>query len=136
MKMNTDKDLEKLVEKVMQETSLENPSTGFTSKVMFEVLSAKMNDATVYKPLISKKSWFIILGIIIVLIVYTIISGNVQSVSWYQNLDFSIKANDILKNLPVIKFSVITFYAIALLPVMLFIQIKLLKNYFNKRIEA
>ena len=135
MKMDTDKNLEKFADKVMNETSLENPSPGFTSKVMTEILAAKLNNATVYKPLISKRGWFMILGSIIVLIIYVTMYGNVQQARWFQNPDFRVVSNDIFKNLSAIKFSSITIYTVVLLTVMLFVQFTILKNYFNKRIK-
>ena len=85
MKTNPDKELEKIVEKLMQETSLEKPSPDFTTKVMFQVYAANTGTTTLYKPLISKRAWLIIFGIIFFLLVFLISKGNTQSDVW---LDF------------------------------------------------
>ena len=70
MKSNEDNHLEKLVEHMMKESSLESPSPDFTQRVMAEILATEKSKALVYKPVISKKAWFIILGGILILGVY------------------------------------------------------------------
>ena len=70
MKANEDKHLDEFAGKLMNETSLERPSTEFTSKVMSGVLAAGRGKVTVYKPLISKPFWFIIFGAVIILLGY------------------------------------------------------------------
>jgi hypothetical protein len=135
MKANEDKHLEEFADKLMNETSLERPSTEFTSKVMSQVLAADKSTATLYKPLISKKVWFIIFAAIIALMGYLIINVDAQADSWLDQINFNEINNDIIKNYAGFKFSDITVYAVVLLTAMLFMQIIFLKSHFNKRVE-
>jgi hypothetical protein len=133
MKANEDKHLEKLAGKLMKETSLEKPSSEFTSKVMFGVLAADTRTATAYKPLISKPFWFIIFGTVAMLMVYLFINADTQAGGWFDSLGLSVIDNKILKGLSAFKFSEITLFSVALLIVMLFVQFAFLKKYFDKR---
>lgn len=136
MKTNRDKQLEEIVDKLMNETSLEKPSLDFTAKVMSQVYAADTSTATLYKPLISKRSWLIIFGIIILLLVYLVSNGNEQSDNWLKLANFSEINNSIIKSFTGFKFSAITIYAVVLSTIMLFIQITFLNHYFNKRFES
>jgi len=133
MKANNDKQLDKFVDKLMQENSPESPSPEFTAKLMLQVQATEMEKVAVYKPLISKRAWFIIFGVIIALTGYFIFNTDVQPVSWLESLDIVTVNDDIMKMLPAFKFSTITLYAVVLLPVMLFLQITMLKKYFNRQ---
>jgi len=136
MKANKDKQLEKMVDKLMKETSMEMPLPEFTSKLMMQVYATEMDKATVYKPLISKKAWFIIFGSIIVLTTYLFFNTGMQTGSWLANLDLTTVNNVLTENLAVFKLSEISLYAVVLLTVMLFVQITFIKRYFNKRFEV
>jgi len=136
MKENEDKHLEEFAGKLMNETSLERPSTEFTSKVMFGVLAAGKGSATVYKPLISKPFWFIIFGSVISLLGYLIINADPQAGGWFDSFDLTVINSKFLNRLSAFKFSEITLFTVALSTVMLFIQITFLKNYFNKRVKT
>lgn len=135
MKANEDKNLEKFTDKLMKETSLDSPSPDFTSMLMAQVKATEIERATVYKPLISKRTWFIILGAIIALAGYFIFNPGTQAAGWSPNLDLS-SVNEDLKNLSAFKFSTITMYSVLLLAVLLVVQITFLKNHFNKRFKV
>ena len=49
MEANENKELEKLVDKMMSDLTLESPSIDFTSKVMAQVVVTKTSDVTLYK---------------------------------------------------------------------------------------
>jgi hypothetical protein len=133
MKANNDKQLDKFIDKLMQETLPESPSPEFTSKLMLQVQATEMEKAAVYKPLISKRAWFIIFAVIIALTGYFIFNTDIRPGSWLASLDRINVNDDIMKMLPAFKFSTITLYAVVLLPVMLFVQITMLKKYFNRQ---
>lgn len=133
MKANKDKDLEKFVDKLMKQASLESPSPEFTTKLMSTVLSTEMDKATVYKPLISKSAWFIILGGFVALITSFLYSADSKADSFFQSTALVEKTDTLLKSLAVIKLSSVSLYAVVLLIVMLFIQIVFLKNYFSSK---
>ena len=133
MKANKDKDLEKFVDNLMKQASLESPSPEFTTKLMSTVLSSEMDKATVYKPLISKSAWFIILGGFVALITSFLYSADSKADSFFKSTALVEKTDILLKNLAVVKLSSISLYAVVLLIVMLFIQIVFLKNYFSSK---
>ncbi len=134
MKVNEDKNIEKLVAKMMNEIPLEKPSFDFTSKVMAQVLANKTNDITTYKPLISKPLLILIFGSFFILFGYCIINGNTESSNeWFDSINLSQYYNNRL--FLGLKFSKITAYAVLLSTLMLFLQIPLLKNHFDRQLE-
>ena len=52
--------LDKLAKKVVKYYKLESPSLDFTANVMQQVEASQISHITVYKPLISKRAWFVI----------------------------------------------------------------------------
>lgn len=133
MKANEDKNIEKLVDHIMKDAVLESPSFDFTSKIMSQVLATKTSDVTVYEPLISRTTFIAIFGCIIALFIYLFISGGQQTNGWFSHLDFTLLYNNKLASM--FKFSKITTYTVVLTTLMLFIQIPLLKNHFDKQLE-
>lgn len=132
MKNKEDKNFENLVEKMMQNSSLETPSFDFTSKVMSNVFSLEKKKSFSYQPVISKRGWLIIFAAIGALITWMIfnVSGNKAS----SNFDFSfINADKIFTMFSGFQFPAITTNIILLAMVMMFIQILFLKSYLNKR---
>jgi hypothetical protein len=137
MNHNTDKQIEKLVDKMLKETSLESPSFNFTNMVMAQVLVTETSQATVYKPLISKWIWYVVFTGIIGLTVYLIFNEPTTSNGLFEKLNFkrlpSFNFSNVISRF---QFSKTTVYACGLLTVMLFIQIPILKHYINKRLEV
>ncbi|RZJ50666.1 MAG: hypothetical protein EOO44_15915 [Flavobacterium sp.] len=126
----SDKNIENLIEKMMSEETLQSPSIDFTSKIMAQVSIIEEKKLKVYKPLISKQTWFIIIGLLIAFAIYAFASGN----------DYDLK----ISNLYINEYSNIfsgfhvseyTLYAILIIPVMMLIQIPLLKNYYDKKYQ-
>ncbi|MEO8533290.1 MAG: hypothetical protein ABI441_06050 [Flavobacterium sp.] len=126
----SDKNIENLIDKMMAESSLESPSIDFTSKIMVQVLAAEKSKIKSYKPLISKQVWIIITGALIALIVYVLMTGNNYELKISNT--YSAKISDLFSGLHVSK---ITLYTILIVPLMILIQIPLLKNYYNKRYQ-
>ena len=135
MKNNIDKHLEKLTNKIMEETSLESPSFDFTDNIMSQVQIIKTSDVTVYKPLISKSIWILIALGFITLIGYLIFGTTSQESEALFTINFDALFNNrFTETLSAMKFSDTLMYAIVSLGIMLFIQIPLLKNYFDNRL--
>lgn len=125
-----DKNIEKFIDKVMAETSLEAPSFDFTSKIMAQVSVAKQPKAIEYKPLISKPVWYSIFTILVAMIAYSFFSDSKES-------QFDIDFNTAISSLiPTVHFSDATTYSVLIVTLMVMIQIPLLKNYFDKRFEV
>lgn len=135
MKNKEDKNLEKLVENLMAETSLASPSIDFASKVMSGVMAVEKRKSFVYKPVISKWAWLIILGSIVCLFAF-IILDNPQSASTHGYFNFTVfNFEKMLKSFPMFQISSMTANVLLTATSMILIQIFFLKNYLNKRFE-
>ncbi|MEO8820979.1 MAG: hypothetical protein ABI267_11060 [Ginsengibacter sp.] len=135
MKNKEDKNLEKLVENLMAEATLASPSIDFTSNVMSGVKAVEKRKSFVYKPVISKWAWLIIMGSIVFLFAF-IIMDNPQSASakGYFNVTF-FNFEKMLKSFPEFQISTMTANVLLAATLMILIQIFFLKNYLNKRFE-
>jgi hypothetical protein len=132
MKENANKHIDQFVDKVMKTSKLETPSFNFTAKVMSQITETSRSTVTVYKPLISKTVWGILLVLGAVLVVFSIFSKDNTTLGWFDKLDIS-KVFNVFSG---IEISQTTMYSLLMFGVMLFIQIPILKHYFNKRFEA
>ena len=129
MKEN-DKDIERLIGKVMKEHVLQEPSFDFTSKVMARV--AVQTKAVRYQPLISRTGWVMIFGSILASCIY-IFSGTAAQPVQY-DLDVSILYNNkVSEAVAGIHFSEATMYAAMVLALLVLIQIPLLKKHFGRK---
>ncbi len=136
MNENADKYLDELTKKVIKETPLEQPSFNFTASVMSQVAELSSNTVTTYKPLISKKGWIIISIVFLSLILFMLFGIQKESTSWFDSLDFSVLSHNKVTNL-LSGFSMpkTLTYAIAFFGLMLCVQIPILKNHFNQRLQ-
>lgn len=136
MKANTDKHIEKFVDKMMKETTLDTPSVDFTAQVMSQVLKIKTSQTTVYKPLISKWVWYGIFISMLGLIAYLSFNSSAVSGSLLEKFNLGTFPKFNMPNLfSGLQFSKTTIYACVLLTLMLFIQIPIIKHVMNKRLE-
>jgi len=136
MKENDNKHLDNFTKKIIKKTTLESPSIHFTSNIMSQVTALNKNTITIYKPLISKKSWILIALGFISLCAYLIFNTETEQSSWLSTLNFNALTNNKLTNvLSGFTVSKTLTYAVALFGLMLCIQIPFLKNYFDKRFE-
>lgn len=132
MKDQTNKHIEHFVEKVMKSSSLEKPSFDFTARVMSQVTSTSSSNVTVYRPLISKTTWVVLILITVGVITYSMFSKDTMSLVWLDKLDFS-KVSNVFSG---IKISNTVMYSLLMFAIMLFIQVPMLKHYYNKRFEV
>jgi len=137
MKANSDKHIEKLIDKIMADISLDTPSSNFTSNVMTQVETLVNQSAIKYQPLISKRSWILVLISVMALITYFVFGASLESSGWFSGIDFTLESSNKLTNImSSLKLSKTSYYAVIMLSVMLIIQIPVLKYYFDKRLEA
>ena len=132
MNKNEDKHIEELVDHFMKDRTLDTPSFDFTSKVMSQVLTTKTSSITTYEPLISKKILLTIFSVLLVLIISSFFYDATGPSRWIPHLDF-IPYNNITASY---EFSAVTTYSVVLTAIMLFIQIPILKNYYNSRFDV
>ena len=127
--------LDKLAKKVVKSSKLESPSLDFTAKVMQQVEASNISYITVYKPLISKRAWYVIATLIIGGISYAIFGGT-QSSPWLEGVDLSIISNNqVTEAISNFSVSKIVSYAIGFGGLAWFIQITLTKHLLDKKLQ-
>ncbi|NRD20631.1 hypothetical protein HNV08_11275 [Winogradskyella eckloniae] len=131
--MKADKNIEEFIDNIMSEAGLEQPSLDFTANVMSQVEASSTSNATVYKPLISKPVWFIILGSFIALVGYVVLGNTETTASWTDRLELPEVPFNLLENIS-FEFSSALMYAFILLALMVSIQVSVVKYYFQKHI--
>ena len=138
MKENADNYLDDLAKKVIKETAVERPSFNFTDIVMSEVNLLSKSHATIYQPLITKKTGLLIFVGFLSVILYIVLFGTqTESSGWFSNIDFSVLSNTKLSySIPSFNISKIGMYAVVLFGIMFCIQISYLKHQFNKQFEV
>ena len=135
MQDHTEQHLDKLAKKVMQSSSLESPSLDFTVNIMANIEASGVNHITVYRPLISRRTWLIVAILILGGLSYGIF-GNIEGLGWVDKVDLSmISNNKITDAISGITFSKTLMYAVGVCGLVFFIQIPMMKYYLNKRLE-
>lgn len=132
MQENEDKQIEKLIEKVMKHSTLKSPSVDFTSLVMGKVEVIESSSKLIYEPLISKRSWVLIAMGFVGLMIF-IFMNQPESSGWF-NLNY-FKTDRITHLFSALHPSKIVAFSIGLFFLMLLIQIPLLKRTFDKQFE-
>lgn len=136
MEENKNTQLDAFLRKQIQELPLETPSKNFTSNIMNVLNDEKVFTTIQYKPLISKKVWFLAAAAIIAVLLIPFQKkegGLLEKVS----LDFSfadkISFSGFLEGLSV---SNTAFYGLLFFAIMVFIQVVYLKWQFDKKITT
>ncbi|GGI57087.1 hypothetical protein [Winogradskyella haliclonae] len=128
------KKIEGLVNKLMTADSLEKAPLDFTDKVMARVEALSDSKSIAYKPLIPKYLWWFIASSFIALLCYFLFkepTGDTSFLEKFNLPDISFNPLDNLSFEP----SNTLMYAVVLFAIMFSIQIPILKQYFNKRLE-
>ena len=134
MQDHLEQHLDRLTKKVIKSPGLEKPSVDFTANIMAK-LDGATSKAFVYKPLISKTGWVLIILLLIIASVYLIMTGTNES-SILGAIDFSILSNNKLTQLfSGINLSSTVIYVIGIGGFMWFVQVSILKHYLDKRLE-
>jgi len=135
MQEHTEQHLDKLTKKLIQSSSLESPSQGFTANVMYQIESLNISRTTTYKPLISKVGWAAIITILVGISAYVMLT-NVESISWFDKVDLSILSNNKLTNtISGITFSRVMIYSIVMFGLLWFVQIQLVKKQLERQLK-
>lgn len=129
--------LEAMLEQLMRDDVLESPSANFTHKVMDEVYAIEESSSSVfqYKPLISKKAWWVIAIVFTVLIAYIWTRGGASTeptlLSSVQlpKFNYSVLDNLNWQLTGAFKYGAIFF------AVMILVQMTVLKSYFDRRLS-
>lgn len=130
----SDKNIEQLIDKMMAEDKLQSPSFDFTSKIMAEVHVIEEKKLKAYKPLISKPIW-ISIGIALALLVIYVSLFSVSESNIEIEQVGKLYSDRMSTAFSGIHFSKNILYAILILPVMILVQVGILKNYFDKKYQ-
>lgn len=127
----SDKNLENLIDKMMSENTLQSPSADFTSNLMSQILVAEKAKIKPYRPLISTSMWIFIGAVAILLVAYNFLFAGAEN-----NLEIGKTYTDkITAIFSGIHISKNILYAFLIVPIMMLIQIGVLKNYFDKKYQ-
>ncbi|MDY7393661.1 hypothetical protein UMM65_00260 [Aureibaculum sp. 2210JD6-5] len=126
------KNIEKLVDKLMKDDGLASSSSDFTNTVMAKVEQLNQQKTFAYKPIISKKMWFAIATLIVGFSIYLAFFGNLTKSKWFANIELDFSMNFLSS----LNFSNTTLYATIIVSLLFLIQIVMLKNYFDKRLNT
>ena len=134
MKTDNDIQVEKLINNLMADVKLESPSEDFNSRLMSKIAETVLSKNTIYKPLISKKSWAMIFCVV-VLVIYIFLQFDFHKLTEIKKYNFDFLNNFLLKNWLVFKPTLVTKYVILSLSFMLIVQVIFLKKHFSHRIN-
>lgn len=132
--MEKDKNIEKFTKDILNEIGLEKPSSLFVNNVMNLVEEPLEEKITLYQPLISKKAWFFIVACFIGIITYAFTLP--YEASLFDKIGINLSTNINFNFLQGLSFSSPVVYALSTFGILVFIQIYLLKDNFNKQIGA
>jgi hypothetical protein len=130
MKENKEKKLDAFIKQLVKEVALEEPSVGFTKKVLSKIDEASLTTQTTgYTPLISKTAWFVVAVVSISLLIIAAY-GNVEFDLSLINSDFFtiLSESSSQISLPNISFSNVVVYAALAVGFFAYVQIYLLKK--------
>jgi len=137
MKDNIETLLDELSEKILIASDLEAPSSDFTTNIMLNInVVKKQSESTIYKPLISKKTWLFIALVFIVVLAYAFSVNTSGNIGWFTDINFSFMPSISMTSFfSKLSFSKTVVYAVVFLTLMLFVQVPLLKKYYDNRIN-
>lgn len=131
---NQHKTLDAFTKKYLKEIELESPSINFTATLMKKI-EATQKSVINQQPLISKKGWFGIFSIILLVIVFSFETSEKSSID-FPSFDFSfIPSFKVNQYFDALSLSNTTLIAFLLFGGMLIFQLIYLKNHFDKRFE-
>lgn len=130
----SDKNIEQLIEKMMAEEKLQSPSIDFTSKIMANVQTLEEKKLKAYKPLISKPIW-ILMGLAVAALVIYVSLFSVSETDFKIDEVGNLYSDRMSTAFSGIHFSKNILYAILIVPIMILVQVGILKNYFDKKYE-
>jgi len=128
-----DKKLEAFVDKIMENASLESPSTDFTRNVMRKIEAEAPNKAFQYKPIVSGRVLsFVFIAFIALLIYIGSQVGLDGGQGWFKNLHVETWFEANWDWMGHYSSSKVTIYAFLFLGLMFFVQVPWLKKQLHK----
>ena len=132
--MEENKKLDHFIRKSIKNVGLENPPTDFTDSVMSKIQSStEVNAVFVYKPLLSKFVWLVILSIVALVFAYVILASPIVETTWFsiaqlnQMITFNVSGK-----IPNFEVSSISVYGISIFTLFAVLQIFMVKQRIDK----
>ncbi len=120
------------IKHLVKEAGLDHPNPGFLNNVMNQIEVAQTQKSIVYKPLISKKIWFVI-GLVIVGLLFVLPFLSEGKASIIDKVDLSfLNFKGINNPLSGFTFHKTTIYGMLFLAILFFVQIPLLKRRIDR----
>ena len=135
--MKQDKELNEFTKYIVKESELKSPSSNFVKNVMSKIEEeVSINTQFVYKPLISKKGWFIIFSVIVLATIAVI--RNTQATSTYlSSWELSFLENTVnYFQFNEIEFSKTFVICSVLFSLMMMVQVLGIKHFYNKETSS
>ena len=134
MEENNNKQIDAFLKKQFKEIPLESPSKDFTANIMDNIVAYESVTITPYKPLISKKMWFVVAAAVIAIIIVPL-QNNLEE-SWFSkvSLDLSfLEKVSISGAFDGLSIPTTAFYGMLLFTLMIFAQVFYVKGFFKPR---
>ena len=127
------KQLEKLVDKIMDESTLERAPRDFTKNLMAQVELQSQQKTMEYRPIVSKSvlRGIVVLSIVTLYLISTYAMNGGEG--WFGKIGIGSYFNSLWGWFEFSPLSKITLYAVLLFGVMFFIQIPLLKKHIERQ---
>jgi hypothetical protein len=136
MEENKQKHIDAFLQKQIQDLPLESPSKDFTSNIMHTIQQEESSVVLTYKPLISKKVWFLVAAAIAAIF---FIPFQKKEGGWLEKVSFDfsfIEEINLSEWLSGLSVSTTVFYGLLFFAIMILVQVIYLKGYFDKRIAT
>lgn len=132
--MEENKELDNFIRKSMNEVGVENPSVDFTNLVMSKIkVDSETNSVFMYQPLISKKTWFIIITLVTTIFAYVIFSLPNTEATWLSVVQWNkLTSFNLMGSIPNISVSSTFIYSILAVVFFVWVQILFLKKRVDK----
>ncbi|CAM1340611.1 hypothetical protein [Tenacibaculum amylolyticum] len=131
-------ELDTFAKKYINELEVEKPSIDFTKNIMDTIL--QQEDSKVYKatPLISKKVWILLLGILSASIFYisrgkSVAWDKIPGVSFGKLPEMKVQLPNLFENISI---SNTMLYAVFFFTILVFVQMYLFKHRFDKDLNS
>ncbi|TFG77981.1 MAG: hypothetical protein E4H26_02895 [Flavobacteriales bacterium] len=134
MEKDKEKNMEVLLKNTIQEIGLETPSIKFTEQLLSRIQLAGQKRCIPEKPLISKRTWGLLLFVVMGISAYLILGNGKMETTWgpsyAQNVDRLAIYLDFASS---VHLSNTVTYGLVGLTLFVCIQVFVLKHHFNKR---
>lgn len=135
MEPHTEQHLNDLGKRIVKDANLESPSLNFTQNLMAKIEAQASTSSIVYKPLISKVGWVCIILVLSAVSIYLSLSGS-KDTMLFNTIDYSsLTKHSISEFISGVTIPKTVAYAIGFFGLVWCIQIALMKQVLNKRLE-